>query len=51
MTWEGEPRLFRFLDALPVAVFVASPGGQPYYANEEAKRVLGQGVVPGCRRR
>ena len=44
---DGEHRLFQFLDAMPVAVFVASPGGQPYYANRESERVLGRGVVPG----
>ena len=44
---EQERRLFQFLDIMPVAVFVASPGGQPYYANEEAVRLLGRGVVPG----
>ena len=44
---EGEHRLFQFLDALPVAVFISSPGGQPYYANDEATRVLGRGVTPG----
>jgi PAS domain S-box-containing protein len=43
---ESEQRLFQFLDALPVAVFITSPGGEPYYANEEAERVLGRGVVP-----
>jgi PAS domain S-box-containing protein len=44
---EGEHRLFQFLDALPVAVFISSPGGQPYYANDEATRLLGRGVAPG----
>jgi PAS domain S-box-containing protein len=44
---ESEHRLFQFLDALPVAVFISSPGGQPYYANDEATRVLGRGVAPG----
>ena len=44
---EGEHRLFQFLDALPVAVFISSPGGQPYYANDEATRMLGRGVAPG----
>ncbi len=43
---ESEHRLFQFLDAMPVAVFIASQGGQPYYANGEATRVLGQGVAP-----
>jgi PAS domain S-box-containing protein len=44
---ESEQRLFQFLDFMPVAVFIALPGGQPYYANDEAERVLGRGVVPG----
>ena len=43
---ESENRLFRFLDAMPVAVFVATPGGRPFYANGEAERLLGRGVVP-----
>ena len=43
---DGENRLFQFLDAMPVGVFVASPGGRPYYANRESERVLGRGVVP-----
>jgi PAS domain S-box-containing protein len=32
---------------LPIAVFVASPDGRPFYANSEAERVLGRGVAPG----
>ena len=44
---ESEHRLFQFLDALPVAVFISSPGGQPYYANDEGERLLGRGVAPG----
>ena len=43
---DGENRLFQFLDAVPVGVFVASPGGRPYYANRESERLLGRGVVP-----
>jgi PAS domain S-box-containing protein len=43
---ESENRLFQFLDVMPVGVFIASPGGRPYYANHEAERMLGQGVVP-----
>ena len=43
---DSEHRLFQFLDAMPAAVFVASPGGQPYYANRESERLLGRGVVP-----
>jgi PAS domain S-box-containing protein len=44
---EGEQRLFQFLDAMPIAVFITSQGGQPYYANGEAERILGRGLVPG----
>jgi PAS domain S-box-containing protein len=44
---EGEHRLFRFLDALPIGVFISSPGGGPYYTNDEATRLLGRGVAPG----
>lgn len=42
---EGEHRLFQFLDAMPVGVFIASPGGKPYYANDESERLLGRGIV------
>ena len=34
---------FHFLDALPVGIFIALPGGVPYYANREAVRLLGRG--------
>ena len=44
---QSEHRLFQFLDALPVAVFISLPSGEPYYANDEATRVLGRGVAPG----
>ena len=42
---DGEHRLFQFLDAIPAGVFIASPGGRPYYANRESERVLGLGVT------
>jgi PAS domain S-box-containing protein len=44
---ESEHRLFQFLEAMPVAVFIASQDGRPYFANGEAERVLGRGVAPG----
>ena len=46
-TRESENRLFQFLDVMPVGVFIASPGGRPYYTSDEGERLLGQGVVPG----
>jgi PAS domain S-box-containing protein len=47
MAREGEHLLFQFLEAIPVAVFIASQDGRPYFANSEAERLLGPGVVPG----
>jgi PAS domain S-box-containing protein len=44
---DGESRLFRFLDAMRVGLFIVTPGGEPYYVNDEAKRLLGLGTVPG----
>jgi len=49
-TQESENRLFQFLDVMPVGVFIASPGGQPYYISDEGERLLGRGVVPGIGR-
>jgi PAS domain-containing protein len=43
---ESEHRLFQFLDVMPVGVFIASPGGQPYYASDDGERLLGKGVAP-----
>ncbi|MGH8998306.1 MAG: PAS domain-containing protein [Acidimicrobiia bacterium] len=36
----------RVLDGLPVAVVVLNSFGTPVYANEEAQRLLGRGVLP-----
>jgi PAS domain S-box-containing protein len=41
----SEPGPFPFLDALPVGIFIALPGRVPYYANREAVRLLGQGLL------
>jgi PAS domain S-box-containing protein len=46
-TRESENRLFQFLDVMPVGVFIAAPGGRPYYTSDEGERLLGQGVIPG----
>jgi len=46
-TRDSEHRLFQFLDVMPVGVFIASPGGRPYYISDEGKRLLGRGVLPG----
>jgi PAS domain S-box-containing protein len=39
---------FHFLDALPVGIFIAEPGGRPRYANREAVRLLGRGLLPSA---
>ncbi|GIW02984.1 PAS domain S-box protein [Roseiflexus sp.] len=43
---ESEQRLLRFLDALPVGVFVVEPDGRPFYANRSAIELLGKGIMP-----
>jgi len=40
-------RLEQFLDAMPIGVLVATPDGRASYANREAERLLGRGVLPG----
>jgi PAS domain S-box-containing protein len=42
---ENERRLTQFLEAMPVGVFVIDAQGQPYYANQTAQQILGQGMV------
>jgi PAS domain S-box-containing protein len=40
---------FHFLDALPVGIFIALCDGRPCYANREAVRLLGRGVLTSTR--
>ena len=42
---DNESRLRQFLDAMPAGVFVTDRQGQPYYINQIAQQILGQGVV------
>jgi histidine kinase len=42
---ESESQLRQFFDAIPVGVFITNHRGTPYYANEAAKEILGQGIV------
>ncbi|MEZ2302634.1 MAG: adenylate/guanylate cyclase domain-containing protein [Microcoleus sp.] len=44
---ESESRLSQLLEAMPVGVFVTDANGQPYYANQVAQQLLGQGVLAG----
>src|SRR2546423_592818 len=43
-----EPRMFQFLDAMPVGVFIGLPGGRPYYANAEGMQLLLQDTNPSA---
>jgi PAS domain S-box-containing protein len=36
---------FRFMERLPVGVFVINAAGKPYYANETAMQLLGKGIA------
>jgi len=42
-------QLIQLMKALPIGIFLTDAGGQPIYANEEAQRVLGAGIVPGVK--
>ena len=46
---ESRQRFEQVLDAIPIGVFVTAPDGKSQYANREAERLLGQGIVPGAR--
>jgi len=42
---ENEHRLFQFLDAMPVGVFIIDHTGSPYFANQAAQAILGKGIT------
>ncbi len=41
----NEYRLFQFLEAVPLGIFVMDKDGKPFYANHKARELLGHGVV------
>ncbi|MEB3311984.1 MAG: ATP-binding protein [Snowella sp.] len=43
---ESEQQLKQFLEALPIGIGVVDGEGRPYYTNQQAIKILGQGVVP-----
>ncbi len=43
---ESEQQLKQFLEAVPVGIGVVDRNGHPYYANQLAKKLLGQGINP-----
>ncbi|MBR8831877.1 MAG: Serine/threonine-protein kinase PknD [Chroococcopsis gigantea SAG 12.99] len=43
---ESEKKLAQFLEAVPVGVFVVDArSNTPYYANQTARKILGQGII------
>jgi predicted ATPase/GAF domain-containing protein len=42
---ENERRLSQFLDAVPVGIAILDADGKPYYINQTAQDLLGQGIV------
>ncbi len=42
---EQEQATFRLLEQVPVGIFVLTPKGTPYYANQHAQKLLGRGIV------
>lgn len=43
----SEERIKKFLESLPLGVYVISKDGIPFYANSEASRILGEGIALG----
>ncbi|WP_017296304.1 diguanylate cyclase domain-containing protein [Geminocystis herdmanii] len=43
---EKEEQLREFLEAVPVGIAILDSKGSPYYVNQQAKILLGKGVVP-----
>src|SRR5260221_5653954 len=43
---EAEQRLFRFLEAVPIGIFVLDNTGRRYYENRASKEILGKGIMP-----
>ena len=41
----NEYRLFQFLEAVPLGIFVLDKEGSPFYANQKARELLGHGIV------
>lgn len=41
----NEHRLFQFLEAVPLGIFVLDEKGKPFYANQKARELLGRGIL------
>ncbi|NUN68707.1 MAG: PAS domain S-box protein [Bacteroidetes bacterium] len=45
---DSEKRFISFLETVPAGIYIMTADGTPYYANEEAKKILGAGILPGA---
>jgi PAS domain S-box-containing protein len=43
---DSEKRFVSFLETVPAGIYIMTADGKPFYANEEAKKILGNGIVP-----
>ena len=46
---QNERRLFNFLDKIPAGIFILENTGMPYFANAQAKKMLGKGIMPDAK--
>ena len=44
----SEKRFIGFLEAVPAGIYILTADGKPFYANDEAKKILGAGIVPNA---
>ncbi len=42
---DSEKRFIGFLEAVPAGIYILTADGKPFYANEEAKKILGAGII------
>ncbi len=43
--YDSEKRLEKFLETLPVGVFVVDADGKPFYTNQTAQNIFGKGII------
>ncbi|HEY9808418.1 MAG TPA: ATP-binding protein [Halomicronema sp.] len=42
---QNEQKIRQFLEALPIGIFIIDKNSNPYYANNQSTKLLGQGIV------
>jgi len=43
---ESELLMKKFLNSIPLGIFILKKEGKPYYANDKSKEILGKGIMP-----